>query len=95
MAMTLARCIGLAGETIISIDAAIILVSREGGLRRAEARIAVYDYLGWQRVDMCEQLNVAPATIDKYWGRIYDTIGSRGRVAARTWIAELLEQGGV
>jgi DNA-binding CsgD family transcriptional regulator len=91
----LAKCIGLTGKPQISIDAAIILLSREGGIRRCEARIAVYDYLGLQREDMCEQFNVAPGTIDKYWGRIYDAIGCRGREAARAWVAELLELHGV
>lgn len=95
MTSVLARCIGLTGTPNFSIDAAIILLSREGGIRRCEARLAVYDYLGWQREEMCEQFNVAPGTIDKYWGRIYDTIGRQGREAARAWVAELLEQGGV
>ena len=95
MSSMLARYIGLTGTPQLSIDAAILLLSREGGMRRCEARIAVYDYLGLQREDMVEQFNIAPETIDKYWGRIYDAIGYRGREAARTWVAELLEHHGV
>lgn len=95
MSKLLARCIGLAGEPNFSIDAAIVLLSREGGIRRCEARVAVYDYLGWQRDEMCEHFNLAPGTIDRYWGRIYDTIGIHGREATRAWVAELLEEAGV
>jgi len=95
MSSVLARCIGLAGESRFSIDAAIVLLSREGGIRRCEARVAVYDYLGWQRDEMSEHFNIATETIDKYWGRIYDTLGLNGREAARAWVAELLEQAGV
>lgn len=95
MTSVLARCIGLTGGATFSIDAAIVLLSREGDIRPCEARIAVYDYLGWRRDEMCEQFNLAPGTVDKYWGRIYDATGLPGRKAARAWVTELLKEAGV
>jgi DNA-binding CsgD family transcriptional regulator len=87
-----ARCIGLAGRPDISIDAAIILLHRHGKLRRCEARVAVLDYLGLQREELCEQLGITPGTIDKYWTRIYSSSGHHGRQAVRAWVEALLAQ---
>jgi DNA-binding NarL/FixJ family response regulator len=91
----LANCIGLAGKPPISLQAAIILLNREGGIRRCEARVAVLDYLGWQREDICEELGVTVGTIDTYWKRIYRATGRHSREAARAWVEELLSQDGV
>jgi hypothetical protein len=93
MTNILAQCIGLHGTPQISIDAAIVLISREGGIRRCEARIAVLDYLGWQREELCEYLGVTVGTIDKYWTRIYATTGKHGREVTRSWVEELLARG--
>lgn len=90
MSSILARCIGLAGEAPIAIDKAATLLHREGGLRRCEARIALLDYLGLQREDLCEELGLSAGTIDKYWSRIYATTGQRGREAARAWVEQML-----
>ena len=75
-----------------AIDAAVLLLHRRGNIRRCEARLAIYDYLGLQRNELCEQLNVAPGTLDKYWTRIYVATGRQGRKAAREWVEQILVQ---
>lgn len=92
MSNLFARCIGLAGQPQISIDAAVIYLHRRGKLRRREAHIAVLDYLGWQREELCEYLGITVKTVDKYWTRIYAATGCHGRAAARAWVEEMLAQ---
>jgi DNA-binding CsgD family transcriptional regulator len=94
MSKILARCIGLGGDPEFSIEAAIVFLHREGGLRRSEARVAILDYLGCQREDLCEELGVTTATIDTYWKRIYRRTGCHGRESARAWVEEVLKRGG-
>jgi hypothetical protein len=92
MSSLLARCIGFSGGAPISLDKATTLLHREGGIRRCEARIAVLDYLGLQREDLCEELGLSTSTIDKYWSRIYATTGQRGREATRVWVEQVLRR---
>ena len=92
MSSILARCIGLSGEAPIAVEKAATLLHREGGLRRCEARIALLDFLGLQREDLCEELGLSASTIDKYWSRIYAATGQRGREAARAWVEQVLTQ---
>jgi DNA-binding NarL/FixJ family response regulator len=91
MSIVLARSLGLGGQPEIPMEAAIVYLHRVGGVRRCEARVAVLDYMGLQREDMCEELGVTTATIDTYWKRIYATTGHHSREAARAWVEELLK----
>lgn len=87
-----ARCVGLAGQSELSPEAAILVFQRRTTLSHNEARVAVYDYLGVTRGQLSKQMGVTFETIRTYWKRIHRKTGLRTRKDIRAWVEQILRR---
>jgi DNA-binding CsgD family transcriptional regulator len=91
MRSLLARCLGITAE-VIPPEALLVVLERASTLSRGEARVVVFEYRGYTRADMIQELQVSAETLKTYWKRIYHKLGCRDRQAVKAWVEHTIRQ---
>ncbi len=92
MATVLTRCLDQESHCAIALDTAVVIVSRRLGVSRVYAHMMFLDYIGHEKAQICEALQISPGTFKVNWSRLYRRLQLAGRSDCRALIETTLSR---